>query len=118
MLAKILGTIWIILGLLWLIRPQILQNRLKRKMDRRFRWTVYFALLAFGILMAGSVIKLPGFLAKIVGIIGIIIAIKGILLMTSKASGKMLEWCAGQPIIIFRAVALVFLVVGIMMVMA
>ena len=115
-MAKILGIIWILAGIIWLIRPDILKNRLKRKMSRRIRFTVYLFLIAFGILMVGSVMKAPGFFAKVVGIIGIVVAVKGTLLLLSKASDKLWTWWAGQPLMIFRIQALVMITVGIFLV--
>ena len=116
-MAKILGFIWIILGLLWLIKPQALKNRIKRKMNRKMRWTIYGFLIIFGILMVGSVIKAPGLLPKIVGVVGLILVIKGILLLLSKASDKLWNWWAEQPLVIFRLQALCILAVGIMLIL-
>ena len=101
-MAKILGIIWVILGILWLVKPEALKNRLKRKMNRKMRFTVYGFLIVFGILMVGSVMKAQGLLPKIVGILGIILAIKGIFLIFSKASEKLWKWWADRPLIFFR----------------
>ena len=101
-MAKILGVIWLLLGILWLIKPEMLKNRLKRKIGRRIRWTVYGALIVFGFLMIGSVIKMPGILAKAIGILGVILIIKAVLLMTSKAFDKFWERWANWPLIYFR----------------
>lgn len=116
-MAKILGIIWIILGILWAVKPAILRDRLKRKMSRKIKWAVYGFLLAFGILITGSVMKIPGILAKIVGLVGVILIIKTIVLMLSKTSEKLWEWWLSQPLIIFRLQALCFVVVGIMLVL-
>ena len=116
-MAKILGIIWIILGILWAIKPAILRDRLKRKMNRRIKFIVYGSLILFGILIIGSVIKIPGIPAKIVGIVGIILVIKSIVLMLSKASEKLWEWWAKQPLIIFRLQALFLIIVGVMLVL-
>ena len=116
MLSKILGTIWIILGILWLIKPEGFRNRLKRKMNRKMRRIVLGFLLVFAFLMIGSVFKAPGVLAKIIGVIGIIIVIRGILLLTSKASEKMREWLSERPLMYFRICASILLVIGLLMV--
>lgn len=116
-MAKILGIIWVVLGILWLIRPEALKNRLKRKVGRKMKWTIYGFLIAFGILMVGSVIKAPGLLPKVIGIGGAILVIKGFLLFLSKASDKLWAWWAEQPLLYFRLQALVILVVGIMLIL-
>jgi len=114
--ARIIGVIWVILGLLWLIKPEALKNRLKRKIGRRMKWTIYGFLIVFGVIIMGSVLKSPGVPAKVVGIIGAILAIKGILLFFSKASDGLWQWWAGRPLIYFRLQALLILAVGIFLI--
>ncbi len=116
-MARILGIIWIILGILWAAKPAILRDRLRRKMSRKIKWTIYGFLLAFGILMVGSVIKIPGIFAKIVGLLGVVLVIKSIVLMLSKTSEKLWEWWLKQPLVIFRLQALLLIVIGIMLVL-
>ena len=118
MMAKILGIIWIALGLLWSAKPQLLRNRLTRKMNRKMRWTVYGFMLMFIFLLIGSIIKAQGLLPKVVGLIGIIIVIKGIRLITAKTSEKMSGWWAKRPLGFFRVWGLIILVAGILLVLA
>ena len=117
MLSKILGYIWIILGMWWVIRPESLKRRLARKMSRRVRWTVFAFVIVFAFLMIGSVIRASGIAAKIIGIVGLVIAIKAIMLITSKTSEKVLAWWAGRPVGFLRAWAAFILTMGIMLVM-
>jgi hypothetical protein len=116
-MAKILGIIWLILGILWLARPEALKNRLKRKMSRRIRLTIYGFLIVFGILIVGTAIKAQGLLPKIAGIVGALLVIKGIFLVLSKASEKLWAWWAEQPILIFRLQALFIIAVGIILIL-
>ena len=118
MLSKLLGIIWIILGVLWVAKPDILKNRLKKKMNRKIRWVVFGFIIIFGLLLVGSVIKAQGILPKIIGLVGIIITIKAILLLTSKTSEKIINWWAEKPLIFFRIWALVVLAIGIMLILA
>ncbi|MGB2706219.1 MAG: hypothetical protein WBC74_05145 [Candidatus Omnitrophota bacterium] len=118
MLSKALGIISIITGLWWLIRPEALQNRLKRKMNRKLKFTVYMFIIIFGFLLIGSVLGARGILPKVVGIIGMVITIKGILLITSKTSEKISDWLAGKPLQFFRIWALAILAIGIMLILA
>jgi small-conductance mechanosensitive channel len=117
-LSNVLGTISIITGILWLIKPEGLKNRLKRKLNRKLRYMVYGFIVMFGTLMIGSVIRLHGLLPKIVGTIGIIIVIKATLLITPKASEKMQDWLADRPVVFFRMWALAILIMGVMLVAA
>ena len=115
MLTKILGVIWILLGILWFLKPEMLRNRLKKKMNRKMKWVVFGFVVMFGFLMMGSVFKTSGILPKVIGIIGIVLVIRAIILVTSKASNKMFEWLEDRPLKIFRIWALVFLAIGFAM---
>lgn len=115
MLSKIVGTMWIIVGALWTVKPDWLKNRLARKMNRKMRRIVYVFIMMFGLLLIGSMVKARGILPKIIGIIGIILAIKGILFITSKTSEKMLDWLGERPVKFFRIGAVVILAVGVML---
>jgi hypothetical protein len=118
MLAKIIGTIWILLGLLWVVRPEGLRRRLARKMSRKFRFIIYGFILIFGLMTIGSVLRAHGVIAKLVGIIGIVITIKAILLLTSKTSSKLIEWLAEKPVKYFRIIAGIMIGFGIMLILA
>jgi multisubunit Na+/H+ antiporter MnhB subunit len=102
MFYKIFGVIWVVLGLIWMIRPDHLRNRLQKKMTRRVKWIVFVFLLVFCFMMIGSVLKAPGIGIKIAGIIGIVITIKAILFITSKASHKIIDWWRAKPPLFFR----------------
>ena len=115
MLSKVLGLIWIILGLLWLFKPEILKSRLEKKMNRRMRRVVYGFIRVFGFLMIGSVFKTPGLVPKIIGIVGMIIVIKVIMLITSRTSEKIFDWWGERSLNFFRILALCILAIGIMM---
>ena len=118
MLSKILGVISILAGILWIIKPLALRERLKKKINRKLRWIVYGFIMVFGFLIIVSVFKAPGLLYKIVGMIGMIIAIKGILLITSKTSDKMFDWLATKPLGFFRIWGCIVLAMGIMLFLA
>ncbi|MGD2279446.1 MAG: hypothetical protein PVH45_05075 [Candidatus Omnitrophota bacterium] len=115
MLAKILGVIWILLGILWFFKPEALQNRLKKKMNRKMKWIIFGFVVMFGFIMIGSVFKTSGILPKVIGIIGMILVIKGIILITSKTSDKIFGWLEDRPLKIFRIWALAFIAIGLSM---
>ncbi len=118
MLADIIGTLWIILGAFWLIKPTSLQKRLKRKINRKIRWIVLGFILIFALSILGAVLKAEGLLLKLAGIIGIIIAIRAVLLLTSKTSGKLLDKLADRPLVYFRIGGLLILIIGIILVVS
>lgn len=118
MLSNILGTIWVILGLWWIIRPQALKRRMQRKMNRKIRWIVFGFMIVLGFMMVGSVIRAEGLLAKIVGVAGLAISIKAIMFITSKTSGKMLEWLGERSLKFFRIWAAAILAIGFALIFA
>ena len=118
MLTKILGTISVLMGLLWLMKPEALKNRVKKKMNRKLMFIVYGFIIVFGFMIIGSVIGTPGLLPKIIGIAGMIIDIKGILMLTRKGSGKITDWLQAKPLLFFRAWALFIITIGIMLILA
>jgi len=115
MFSKILGVIWIILGVLWLVKPEILKNRLKRKMNRKLRWIIYGFILMFGLLLIGAVLKAEGVLPKVIGLIGIVITVKAAFLFMSRTSEKMITWLAERSLLFFRTWAIFILVTGLML---
>ena len=106
------------IGLLWFIKPEMLKNRIKRKMTHNLKRVVFGFVIVFGLLLVGSVMKASGIIPKIIGVIGIIIVVKGSLLITGKASDKLLDWWGAKPIIFFRIWAACVLAIGIMLVLA
>ncbi|MEE8359832.1 MAG: hypothetical protein V3S04_02770 [Candidatus Omnitrophota bacterium] len=114
MFYKMLGIIWVILGMLWMIKPDYLRSRLQRKMTRRVKWIVFGFLLTFCFMMIGSIVKAPGAGVKIAGIIGIVITARAIILITSKASQKIIGWWTAKPLVFFRIWGLVVFATGLM----
>jgi len=115
MLAKIIGTLWIVFGLFWLIKPASLKMRLEKKMGRRIKIIVYIFIFVFGILILTSVVRAPGWLPKLVGLAGIAITIYAIRLLTSKASERVLGWLSKKSVSFFRVLAIIILGIGIML---
>ncbi|NQT32142.1 MAG: hypothetical protein HQ594_00540 [Candidatus Omnitrophica bacterium] len=116
MFTKIFGTFWIIIGLFWLVRPEALKNRLRRKMTWKMRWLVFGLVIAVGFLLMGSAMKLHGLFARMIGIIGIILVIRAIIGITSKTSEKVLEWWGERPVYVFRIWALIVFGTGLVLV--
>ena len=117
MIANILGTIWVVLGLLWIIKPRMLKNRLVKKMNRKVRWVVYGFVLMLVFSLLGVVIKAQGLFLKLGGLVGIFIVVKGILLLKSKASEKISNLWAGKSLLFFRVWGIVVLASGILLIL-
>lgn len=117
MIAKILGTIWIILGLLWLIKPAMLRRRLIRKMTRKMRWVVYGFILMLMLSLLGVVIKAQGLFLKVAGLIGIFVVAKVIFSITAKASEKISGFWTNKSLSFFRIWGFVVLISGILLIL-
>ena len=115
MISKIVAIVWIISGMICLFKPQILKNRLTKKMNRKFKFIMFGFMLFLGLSLIGSVFSTPGFIAKIILVLGLILAIKAIIFVTSKTSDKLLDWLSKKPILSFRIWALVVLSTGIIL---
>jgi len=113
MLTRIVGIIWVILGVLWLAKPEVLKNRLKKKMNRSMKRVIYGFIIFFGLSLVGIVIKAHGILLKIIGLVLIIIALRSLLLLASKTSDKILGKLTERPLVFFRIFAALILAIGL-----
>ena len=118
MLSNILGAITVLTGILWLAKPNMLRNKLKKKINRKLRMAICGFIVFFGFLIIRSVMKLYGIIPRILGIIGFIIIIKGILLLMTQASQKLLDWMSNRPLVFFRIWAACIIAMGIMLILA
>ena len=116
-MTKIVGVIWVILGLVGVMKPETIKNRLKKKMSRALRRTIYGAVLILGLSMAGSVLKIPGILSKLIGLVGLIIAVRAALLFTSKTSSKLMEKLTDRSLQFFRIWGLFILITGLLLIL-
>lgn len=116
-MTKLLGIVLVILGILWVARPETLRGYIKKRLNRKMILTTCWIILLLGVFMIASVIRLPGILAKILGIFGVLAIIKGIILMASKATTKLWEWWMEQPLWLFRVQAVFVIIIGIMLIL-
>ena len=114
MFIRILGWLWVITGVLFLLRPQWLKKRLQKKNMRLVRKYLFFIAVALGILLISVSWKIPGLLSKVIMIIGIAGIIKGFFFLKAKAADKTIQTLASRPLALFRVLALAYIVVGLM----
>lgn len=115
MLAALLGWLFIIMGIIFMLRPQILRDKLCKKSYKIMRKYLLGLSVFLGILMIGAAWRYEGILPKIIMVVGIIAILKGFLLLKSKLADKMVEWLAKQPLIIFRIGASMHIAIGIVL---
>ena len=112
MINRILGIIWVVLGLLWVIKPQILKNKLKKKLMRKMKWIILSFMLFFIFTILGSVLKAHGLILKLIGIAVLIFMIRLMHMAGTKTSDKLIEWWEKKNLVFFRIWGAGFLVMG------
>lgn len=113
MLVKLIGWLWIAGGVLFLLKPDILKNRLKKKGLRKVKRILFSIATAGGIFLIIASGKMDGVLAKIMAILGIVAIIKGVFLLKSKLSEKLLDWAGKQSLVYFRILSLLYILIGV-----
>ena len=115
MLAKLLGWVWIILGVIFLIKPQMLRNRLQKKGIRKIRKYLFAGALALSSMILSIAWNAEGILAKIVFVFGLVGIFKSMFFLKEKTSQKLIEWIAKQPIKFFSVWAIAQICFGMML---
>ena len=112
MALKIVGIVWFLLGLLWLAKPAMLQNSIKKKANKKIKKLIAGVILLMGLSLVGTVFSFPGIISKIIAVVGLSMVIKAIMLLTSKTSEKLIEWFENRSIKIFRVIGLAVCIMG------
>ncbi len=115
MLAKILASFFVIIGIWFLLKRESLRRKLQRKSKKILRRYLSAVALFFGLLFISAGWKTPGVVAKIFTIFGILAIIKGFFLLKAKISDKLIEWWTNQPVFIYRIWASMYIIIGILL---
>lgn len=113
MLNKIVGIFFLLLGILFFLKPRLFLRWIQKKAHKRLK------LLLFGILffLGGALLKIgfsfPGWLAKLLILVGLFFLVKGILILKAKASQQILEVSSRIPINVYRASSLFYIILGL-----
>lgn len=114
MVSHIVGSIFILLGVLFLLYPEALRKRLRRKAVWRLRRWFLAAALFFGALLVSVGWKQAGLLPKVLVLIGVAAILKGLLLLNSKATEKITAWVLSRPILHLRIFAVAEIAMGLL----
>jgi len=112
MFIKLLGWIWVITGIIFLIFPGMLRKRLQKKSIKRIRKFLFLIVISLSLLLISAAWKSQGALAKLVMILGIVGLFKGFFLLKAKAAEKIIEWFIKKPLIFFRIWAAAQVLIG------
>ncbi len=113
MLLFIIGWLWVVTGVIFLIWPGILKKRIQGKSNKIIkRYLFAIALfIAAGLISIGMEIQIL-IIKVIVILIGLAAVIKGVLMLRSKAAGAIVEFLKNKPSYLFRLWALIQAIAG------
>lgn len=115
MFAKILGYLWIILGIIFLIKPHLLRNRLQKKGIKKIRKFLFAGALALSSMILSIAWQSEGILGKIVFVFGLVGIFKSMFFLKEKTSQKLIEWLSKQPLKFFSIWAAAQIGFGVML---
>lgn len=116
MLSKVLGYLWIFLGVICAAKPSVLRGWLSRKTDWRLFWALLFIFIVVFFQLLGIVWRLEGDLPKVLGVIGIIFLLRAGWKVQSRARGRLAEWLGGLPLGPFQVFGWFLIAIGVSLV--
>jgi len=114
MFSNILGGIFVLLGVLFLLYPEALRRRLRRKAIWKLRRYFFAAAFSLGILLISVGWRHEGLLPKVLMLIGIVALLKGLLLLNSRAAETVTAWILERPIVQLRVFAVGQIAMGLL----
>lgn len=114
MFSYIVGSLFIMLGILFLLYPEGLRRRLRKKALRRIRRYFFAGAIFLGVLLISTGWKYEGILPKILVLAGIITILKGVFFLKSRVADKVTEWILGQPVLFFKIFAACQIALGLL----
>ncbi|MBU1853713.1 MAG: hypothetical protein KJ957_06700 [Candidatus Omnitrophica bacterium] len=112
MFFRIIGLLWIILGIWWIMRPQTLRRRFTRKVKKTRRKLLFLIIILVAGLFLSAAKYTHGILANVFLIAGILGIIKAIFFITSKSAERILDWWVEKPLWLWRLWAACFVLIG------
>ncbi len=113
MIAKLLAYLMIIMGIVFLVKPDFLRKKLQRKSTKYIKRILFGVILFVAIMFISAGWRTPGILAKILIILGIIGVFKAVFFLKAKAAEKIVNWYINQKPIFFRIGGVVYVLMGI-----
>jgi hypothetical protein len=117
-IIKILGVLFILLGVGFIIKPQVIQRLFKfiRKGKRIYMAALLRLVLAVVFLLGAGACRIEW----IVAVVGIIFLLSGLLIfiISPEKIRQVLEWLENKPAILFRFLSLVVIAVGAVVIFA
>lgn len=112
MIAKIIGLIWVVWGILILIKPEILRKKLQTKGIKKLKKNLFLLTLFLSITLIVASFKASG-LSKILLVLGIVGIFKAFIFLKSKASDKLIAFSANLSLSVYRAGGAFYIILGL-----
>lgn len=113
MIAKIIGLIWVVWGILILVKPEILRKKLQTKGIKKLKKNLFLLTLFLSITLIIASLKASGLLPKVLLILGIIGIFKAFIFLKSKASDKLIAFSANLSLSVYRAGGAFYIILGL-----
>ncbi|HTL71570.1 MAG TPA: hypothetical protein VL404_09805 [Candidatus Eisenbacteria bacterium] len=118
MFNSIFGTFWILLGALWVWKPEILRGWFVRKMNRKAMWTAWGVIFFMGLHLASLAGKIQTPALRKAAFAGILVLAALLWIAQSRARLKAAAWFQKTPAAAFRLFGWINIATGLSMILA
>lgn len=118
MIAKLFGWFWVVMGILWLIKPEMLRRKLNKKLGRKVRWTLWGVALALALQLTGFAFHSPGLLSGSALVLGLFFLVRAALQVTGKTQQRLTGWASKVPVNALRIWAAAALATGLFLLLS
>ncbi|NQT28238.1 MAG: hypothetical protein HQ570_01415 [Candidatus Omnitrophica bacterium] len=115
MIAKIIGLIWVVWGILIFVKPEILRKKLQTKGSKKLKKNLFLLTLFLSITLIIASFKADGLLPKILLVLGIIGIFKAFIFLKSKASDKLIAFSSNLSLSVYRVGGVFYVILGLYM---
>ncbi|MBU2250725.1 MAG: hypothetical protein KKH25_00530, partial [Candidatus Omnitrophica bacterium] len=103
MYIKIIAWLWIVLGILFLVFPQLLKKRFQKKSFKKVKKILFLIVLFLAFTLLSLSFKISGILPKIIAVLAILGIFKVLSIVKGKTSERLSQWFEKKPLTLFRA---------------
>jgi len=116
MISYIIGSLFIIFGLIFIFKPMLLKQKIINKSTKKIKKYLFLISLIVGILLISSAWEYHGLIAIIISILGVISIFKAFLFLKSNITEKVVTVIEKQGALFFRIYALIMIALGVLII--
>lgn len=114
MFFRIVGILWIALGIWWIMRPQSIRRYFRKKIKKTKRKVLFLIIILVSGLFFSAAKHVHGVLANVFLIAVILGIVKAIFFLASKGTERIIDWWTERPLWVWRLGAAGFMSIGIL----